>query len=247
MGVFTADHVIRPVERFGAALERAFAAAEAHGDALITFGIRPSEPHTGYGYLQRGAAQGEGVWSVEQFKEKPDLATAQRYLSSGVHFWNSGMFVWRTPTILDLLARLVPRAHEMGAKLGGIWGTEAGRQWARSVYPTLDRVSIDVAVMEKAPRVLMVEMDASWMDVGSWTALASVIGADAGGNTVSGARFVQVDSTNNVVVAEDGHTVAAIGVNDLVVVHSADATLVCRKDEAQRIKQLMDQVGSDLQ
>jgi mannose-1-phosphate guanylyltransferase len=242
MGVFTADHVIRPAERFAEVIERGFAAAEETPDALVTFGVKPTEPHTGLGYVERGEPHAAGVWRVRTFKEKPDLATARRYVDSGNFYWNSGMFVWRTAAILEQLRRHLPQAHAALMKAGAGWGDETGPRLASEVYPGLKKISIDFAVMEKAPNVLVVEMDLQWLDVGSWTALATVLGADAAGNTRALQRAVTLSSQDNILVAEGDHLIATLGVKDLVVVHSPDATLICHRDQVQRIRELVDRL-----
>lgn len=239
MGVFTADHLIRPVDRFVELVRRGYEVAEEHADALITFGIRPTEPHTGLGYLQRGESIAPGVWFAAGFHEKPDEVTAKSYIDSGSYVWNSGMFVWRTETILAQLRQHLPKTAECVAAIAAKWDTPGAADEARRRYPDLQCISIDHAVMEKAERVLMVEMDLDWIDVGSWSALVSVVGTDAVGNSTCGARSITIDSRGNILVSEAEHLIAAIGVDDLVVVHSPDATLICRRDQAQRIRELV--------
>lgn len=246
MGVFTADHLIEPVERFAEAVLRAYDAAEQHADSLVTFGIRPRSPHTGFGYIQRGDALEAGLHRVERFKEKPDTVTAQQYLDSGQYFWNSGMFVWRVQTILAELERSQPANAALLRSLAADCsaGGEIGR--LRERFAELPRISIDHAVMEKSPSVLVMELGCEWHDVGAWTSLPEVLPRDVAGNVSSGARLAALDATNNIVVSEAGHLVAAVGVNDLIIVHSPDVTLICRKEDAQRVKQLLDQLsGSD--
>jgi mannose-1-phosphate guanylyltransferase len=239
MGVFTADHVITPQDRFAGAVDAGYGVAEAHSDALVTFGIRPTAPLPGLGYVQRGAAMGGSLFAVRHFKEKPDEATARSYLASGDFYWNSGMFVWRAATILEQIRERLPQSHAAVTAVAADWpGASAARRLAE-VYPGLPRISIDYAVMEKAPRVLLVEMDVEWHDLGSWIALRAIRPADPQGNVVAARNAVALDSTNNVLVAEDNHLIATIGVSDLVVVHSGDATLVCRTADAERIKEIV--------
>jgi mannose-1-phosphate guanylyltransferase len=240
MGVFTADHIITPVDRFVGAVDSAFTQAERHPEALVTLGIVPSAPETGFGYAKRGAALGENVYQVERFVEKPNRETAERYVSSGEYYWNSGMFVWRTRTILDEIARRLPESYAPLLELGRAWGSASGAELAARVYPSLRKISIDFAVMEKAENVLLVEMNCRWRDVGSWGALAAVLDADAAGNVHAGGRVLHLGSRGTTTATEDPHhLIATIGVEDLVVVHSADATLVCRKDDAQAIRELV--------
>jgi mannose-1-phosphate guanylyltransferase len=239
MGIFTADHLIRPVDKFAATIRRGFDTLDKLPDSLITFGIKPTEPHTGMGYVQRGGPVAPGVFTVKAFKEKPDAATAKQYVAGGDYYWNSGMFVWRTATILNELARHLPATHAAARELAKTWYTPAGAGKARDIYPTLQKISIDFAVMEKATSVLVVEMDLDWLDVGSWTALPTVLGADQQGNTKAAERVAIVDGKGNIMVSEDEHLIAAIGVENLVIIHSPDATLVCHRDQVQRIKEMV--------
>jgi mannose-1-phosphate guanylyltransferase len=177
-----------------------------------------------------------------QFKEKPDPATAERYVQSGEYYWNSGMFVWRTETILGELARHLPDSHEKVTRIAEAWDRPEGARLAEELYPTLQKISIDFAVMEKAEQVLVVEMDCDWLDVGSWAALGSLIEADAKGNIVAAKNSALVEAEGNILVTDDEHLIAAIGVSDLIVVHSPDATLICRKQEAEKIKALVERL-----
>ena len=239
MGIFTADHIIEPVERFQKIVTRGFETAVEHPDALVTFGIKPTHAHTGLGYVQRGESMGDGVHRVRQFKEKPDEATARKYVESGDYSWNSGMFVWRTATIRRELARHIPASYKALEQIAEQWDTPNGRQTAEKLYPTLERISIDFAIMEKASEVAVVEMDCKWLDVGSWPALESVLEADAAGNVSTAGNTMTLDAAGNIFVSESDHLIAVIGVEDLVIVHSDDATLICRKQDAQRLKELV--------
>ncbi|OWY72602.1 hypothetical protein B7486_06695 [cyanobacterium TDX16] len=239
MGVFTADHVIRPADRFVDIVRRGYDAAERYADALITFGVKPTEPHTGLGYVRRGRPAADGVYEVTAFKEKPDAATARQYVDSGEYFWNSGMFVWRTAAILDQLRLHLPETATAAAQLAqsGVAGLTSGT--AHAIYAALPRISIDHAVMEKAAKVLTVEMSLEWLDVGNWTALPAVMGADASANTTAAPEHLVIDGKGNIIVSEDNHLIAVVGAEDLVVVHSKNATLVCRRDQVQEIKSLV--------
>lgn len=245
MGVFTADHLIRPIQTFSEIVARGYEAAEAHADALVTFGIRPTGPSTQMGYIERGEPVSPGVFAVKSFREKPDAATAIQYVTGGAHDWNSGMFVWRLPTIVTALQRHLPQTWEALARVAPQWGSPAGARAVADVYPTLTKTSIDYAVMEKAAKVLVVEMPLEWHDLGHWTSLPAVVGADAAGNTVSAARVAALAVKGNILVSEDDHLIAAIGVSDLVIVHSADATLICHKSQIDRLKDLLDEIGRD--
>ncbi|MGY1706303.1 mannose-1-phosphate guanylyltransferase [Geodermatophilus sp. SYSU D00697] len=243
LAVVSADHVIRPVERFAAALETAFDALAARPHALVTLGIRPTAPATGFGYVQKGAAtEVPGVAEAAAFREKPDRATAEEYLASGRYLWNSGMFVWRARTVLDALAEHLPESAD---GLARVLAVPAGAQRdavLAEVFPTLPKTSIDYAVLEPAAtepgRVLVADLDVDWLDVGSWPALAATL-ETVEGNAVRGLA-VTLDSAGNIVFSDDPeHLVAIVGVRDSVVVHTADVTMVCPVADAERVKQLL--------
>ena len=241
-----ADHVIDRATGFREVLRTAFAAA-AQDDIFVTIGVRPTEPATGYGYVQRGDFRGEvegrSIYEVKRFVEKPDLDTASGYLESGDYFWNAGMFVWRPEVVLGAIDAHAPDLAAGLAKLEKTW-TEGGDLDSAMdiVYPTLTKISVDFAVMEKADNLAVLESAFDWDDVGEWPAIARHFPADEDGNVFRGSGLA-MEANGNVAYAEDGHLVALLGVDDLIVVQSADATLVCRKDMAQRIKELTRQVS----
>ena len=244
LAVVSADHVIRPVDRFADALRAAYEALAARPRALITLGITPTAPATGFGYVQRGAPTGQpGVAEAASFREKPDRATAEQYLASGEYLWNSGMFVWRARTVLDALREHLPESAEgLAAVVAAPAGPERDAVLA-SVFPTLPKISVDYAVLEPAAtepgRVLVVDLDVDWLDVGSWPALAHTLDDDGSGNAVRGLAVV-LDGSGNIVLSDDPeHLVALVGVRDSVVVHTADVTMVCPTSEAERVKQLL--------
>ncbi|MBI4581999.1 MAG: mannose-1-phosphate guanylyltransferase [Planctomycetes bacterium] len=240
MGVFSADHIIEPVEAFRETVAKGFAAAEQHADALVTFGVTPTSPHPGYGYIHIGRRLDEGVYEIAEFKEKPDLPTAGMYVDSGEYYWNAGMFVWRVATILAAFDQHQPEmARDLRAVADDFHdAAKAGAMLQR--FSRIARISVDFAIMEKVDRVICVEMPCRWLDVGSWPSLPDIVEPDAAGNTVAAPRCATLDAHNNILVSETGHLIAAIGVEDLIIVHSEDATLVCHKSEAQRIKDLVE-------
>jgi mannose-1-phosphate guanylyltransferase len=240
MGVFTADHMISPPDRFRRAVEQAFHAVEQQGDALVTLGIRPTRPDTNYGYIQRGEARGDDVYAVQKFTEKPNVASAMKYLASGEYYWNSGMFAWRASAILDQLKKHLPASHAALLEIARAWETPRRRESLERHYPTLMRISIDFAVLERAENVRVVEMDCHWVDVGSWPALESLIHADADGNVNVCGEYLHLGSRGNIVVSEEKHLIATIGVDDLVIVHSPDATLICTKRDTSAIKEFLE-------
>jgi mannose-1-phosphate guanylyltransferase len=242
IGTFTADHVIAPQETFNESVLRAFAMAEENADALVTLGVRPTRPDINYGYVQRGERLREGVYAVERFVEKPNYAAATKYVASGEYYWNSGMFCWRAATILDQLRKHLPQSHASLTEIARAWRTDERQTKLQSIYPKLMRISIDFAVMERADRVLVVALNGEWVDVGSWPALEAVLPADADNNISACSHVIHLGSRFNIVVSEEKHLIATIGVDDLVIVHSPNATLICRRRDAQAIKELVDNV-----
>ena len=240
MAVFTADHVIRPERQFAETVRRACDTIDDHPNALLTFGIRPTWPHTGLGYIHCGETIADGVHRVLGFREKPDRRLARQYVEAGDYFWNSGMFVWRAETILECLNQYLPDSHERLRPVRD--AVREGRDYGgilEEVYPKLQKISIDFAVMEKAENVLMAELDCEWFDVGDWPALENVTDLDEAGNVVVADHAVKLDSYRNIIVSEGDHLIAVLGMDDCIVVHSDDATLVCNRSDSQRLKELV--------
>jgi len=246
MAVVTADQIIEPAGRFRDVVRRGFEVVERDADALVTFGIKPTRPATGFGYLHLGGELEPGAFRVVEYREKPDLAAAEGYLAAGPgkYLWNSGMFVWRASTFLDCVRRFEPATHAAVLRIAESRDGPRAASVMAETYPTLRRISVDFAVMEPASRdprvkVAAVPMDLSWTDIGSWPSFADTCRRDADGNAVSAAESLILDGKRNLVVSEDpAHLVAVLGCEDLVVVHTPGATLVCRRDRAEDIKKL---------
>jgi mannose-1-phosphate guanylyltransferase/mannose-6-phosphate isomerase len=239
MLVLPADHVILDVPAFQAAVLRA-ASAVAHG-ALATFGIVPTAPETGYGYIRQGAAvaDAQGCFAVAQFVEKPDRATAEGFVADGGYLWNSGMFLFSAAVYLTELAALRPEMAALSAQAvkNGYRDLDFCRL-EEAAFAACPSESIDYAVMEHTRHAVVTPADIGWSDVGSWTALADVQQSDAKGNVVHG--DVYLDDVSNSLVRAERRMVAVIGVSDVVVVETRDAVLVVHKDQVQRVKQVVD-------
>lgn len=247
LAMLPADHVIHDTAEYGRLLDTAFAAAES-ADVLVTLGIKPTEPATGFGYIEQSGPwktiAGREVLAVKRFVEKPDLATAQAYLATGRYYWNAGMFVWRVPVVEAGLRQHAPELH---AGLAAIETAAASAGWTQALadgYPHLKKISVDYALMEKSTNVVVVPATFDWDDVGAWPAVANHFPKDAAGNVLRGLAVVEAGA-GNIVVSTAGHLTAVVGVSDLVVVHTADATLVCPKDKAQEIKALLKRLEAD--
>jgi mannose-1-phosphate guanylyltransferase len=249
MGSFAADHLIRDVASWTATVRQAISGAEQ--GLLMTVGIQPTRPETGYGYLECGEVLGSGpLRRVVEFKEKPAAEVAEAYLRSGQHLWNASMFVWRVDAFLDELARQQPAMHAGLTAVARAWGTPEQDEVLGTIWPTLPKISVDYAVMEGAAaagRVATVPGDFGWNDVGDFDTLGDVLPVDDAGNMVLGAgdgstkpAVLLHDSSRLVVVPNGGRLVAAVGVRDLIVVDTPDALLVCPRDRAQEVKRLVD-------
>lgn len=244
MAVVTADHLISNAQCFRSLL--AAAQQVASQGYLVTLGITPSVPMTGYGYIQRGErladAFGKQVYRVSAFKEKPDLATAQRFVLSGDHYWNSGMFAWMVDDILAEFERCIPELYTSLQAIAAAWNTSQRDAVIQAYWPLIKPQSIDYGVMEKARQVAVLPAsDLGWSDVGSWESLLDALPADENGNVVLGAHHFGIDTHSSLVLAENPQRlIATIGVSDLVVIDSGDALLICRRSDSQKVRDVVD-------
>ncbi|MDI6632433.1 MAG: mannose-1-phosphate guanylyltransferase [Bacillota bacterium] len=241
MIVLPADHYIADTARFRWILEIAVDTARS-GEWLVTLGITPTRPETGYGYIQRGemlrTVGSIAVYRALRFTEKPDQLKARRFLASGKYFWNSGMFIWRVNVILALFAEYLPELAAGLKRIAASLGTEREAAVIESVYPALPRISVDYGVMEQAKNVVVLPADFGWDDVGTWPAWARYGGnQDGQGNVIEGSG-VLVESSGCVVRASK-HVVGALGIRDIVIVEEDGRLLVCAKERAQEIKRLV--------
>lgn len=237
MCIFAADAHIRDEKEYTRVMQEAVRTVE-ETDALVTIGIHPTFPSTGYGYIRSCPAEGKAYRKVEEFVEKPDADTAAAYVASGSYAWNSGMFVWKASTILKYFEQLLPDIYSCLTEIGEAMGMEKEYEVIQKVYPVIPKISVDYGIMERAKGVLMLEGDFGWSDVGSWDTLDTVRSRDEDGNIVSGNALL-LDSQNCVVYGT-GKLIAAVGVKDLVVVEADNAVLICPVKEAQRVKQVVE-------
>jgi mannose-1-phosphate guanylyltransferase len=249
MIVLPADHLIKDTAGFQRTMRVAATAAEETGE-LVTIGIKPTWACPGFGYIEQGepCALESGptdppVFDVVRFREKPNVELAETFLAQGHFRWNAGMFIWTVSAILSSFERHAPELGEFIARL------HAGEDFPtllRNEFPKLPKISIDYAIMEKATRVLVVEAAFDWDDVGGWAAVAKYLAGDETGNH-GNCTVKSIESSNNIVFSSDHRTVALLGVNDLIVVQTPDAILVCSRHEAEKIKQLVGLVPPELQ
>ena len=244
MAVMPSDHLVRKAMRF---LDLLGVAQEpARKGFLVTFGIKPTRPETGFGYLKVGnsipglVSSSPPIRTVEKFVEKPDLEKAEEYLASGEYFWNSGIFVWKASAILQEMKECLPELHTGLNQIGPFLSSADPSEAIAALYSRIDPVSIDYGVMEKSAHAVMLEADIGWHDVGSWNALDEICDRDEAGNIKSG-NLLDLGSQNSILLG-GSRVLATAGLRDMVVVDTLDATLVCPKEQAQRVKELAEEL-----
>ena len=244
MVVLPADHVITDPAAFADAVRAAERLVDATPSRLVTFGIRPSYPAESFGYIERGeplAVPGGAAYRVDRFREKPDRRTAEEYLATGRFYWNSGIFVWRAETILRALAEAEPEMYGHLARIRDAIGGPDEDATLEREFAAIDGKSIDYAVMERYPDVAVIEAPFPWDDVGSWRALSRLHPADPRGNTVI-ADHVGIDTRDSIIFGGDDHTIVTIGVENLVIVHTDDATLVASAEAEERVREAVQEL-----
>jgi mannose-1-phosphate guanylyltransferase len=244
MAIQTSDHYIRNRDLFHYLIRTAFDVAQQN--YLVTLGITPTYPSTGYGYIQRGVPlDGEykyPVYTVKRFKEKPDEETAQQLLRSDDHSWNSGMFVWRVDTILTEIERQMPELFGVVNKIAVAWGTAEQGSVVQAHWNDLKSQTIDYGIMEKAERVAVLPAGGlGWSDVGSWDSLFDVLLPDMNGNVATNAQYLALDTHNTLIYSKnDERLVVTIGLDDIVIVDSGDVLMVCKVDQSQKVKDVVE-------
>ena len=236
--VLPSDHYIKDVAAFRAAVHAAIPAAEA--GSLVTFGIVPVRPETGYGYIKCGKASGKGVFKVERFVEKPDTKKAREFLKEGSYLWNSGIFLFSARAVLAEIRKYMPGLYKAFAGMGKYFGTDGEQKALEEIYGRIEPDSIDYGVLEKSKKVCVVRSEFGWSDIGSWNALEEVMEKDRDGNVVLG-NSVNMDSEGSVIFSS-GRLLATIGLKEMVVVDTPDATLICPKARVQEVKGLVERL-----
>jgi mannose-1-phosphate guanylyltransferase len=263
--VLTADHLIEPQDEFTRKLDLGFRLVEDDASRFVTFGITPTFAATGYGYVERGEplADFAGAYKAMRFTEKPDARTAEEFVCTGRFSWNSGMFVFHAAKFMDAVKRFLPQNYAGLMKIGQAWAepdraeppaaADLRQAALREKYPLLKKISVDFGVMEPASRdpaagltICTIPMNVQWMDVGSWPQYGETLPPDVQGNRAN-TRTSHLDSKNVLAVSDDPkHTIATVDCEDLIIVHTRDATLVCPRASAERIKELAQRVDVDL-
>ncbi len=243
MIVLPADHIIRDNEKFLQVLERAAFVADTN-EALVTIGINPTHPETGYGYIQFDDSTennpycSDGIFRVKTFAEKPNIETAEKFLKSGDFLWNSGMFIWKTYVINQEIEKHLPELGEQLHKLEKTINTDAYQSTLELVYGVIRGISIDYGVMEKASNVFVAKGDFGWSDVGSWDEVVRLTPKDSDGNALRGTVITK--DSHGVFIDAGNKVVATIGIDDLIVVTTDDAVLICKKGRSQDVKEIVD-------
>ncbi len=247
MAVQTADHFIADTIHF----QEALVAAEqlTRQGFLVTLGIQPVSPSTGYGYIQKGASldvPGEvRAYQVSRFVEKPSHEIALKMVTSGEYVWNSGMFVWRIEHILQAFACHMPGFYQQLLTIGKMWGAKQYQDSLQAIWPTVPRQTIDYGVMEKTKNVAVLPVNIGWVDVGSWSSVDQLHTPDPQGNIWTGPH-VDVDTRNSTVITDDTHLTATIGIEGLVIVNTPDALLVCAKDHEQEVREVVRRLKEEM-
>lgn len=242
--ILPADHVIEPTAKFQESIQYAVDLVNAQPERIVTFGIRPNYPAESFGYIERGASlaasstAGLEAFRVERFREKPNQQTAEEYLATGRFYWNSGIFVWKARTILNALQKYEPEMAAHIKTIGQAWGTPDFPTVFTREFTAIKGKSIDYAVLEHYPDVVLVEAPYRWDDCGSWRSVARIRGEDAAGNTISG-KHIGIRTSGSIVRTSAEHLVVTLGLKDCIVVHTPDATLVANKHDEEAIREVV--------
>jgi len=243
MAVLTADHFIGRTAVFRDVLRAAQQAAEQ--GYLVTLGIAPRFASTGYGYIRRGELLGQvngfDYYRVERFTEKPDAPTAETFVQEGVYAWNSGMFIWRAARILEEMRRCMPDLSATLDALRAVWGTPAYAETLARLWPALRKETIDYGVMEKAAQVAVIPVDLEWSDIGAWASVMELHPHDAAGNVLLG-DVINIDGADTMVFSQGERLIVTIGVEDLIVVDTPDTVMIARRDQSERVREVVEQL-----
>lgn len=237
MVIAPSDHLIANNTQFWDDLQTCLDACDRE-DILMTMGILPDSPHTGYGYIEQTPVPGTPISKVACFVEKPDVATAQQYLDSGNFLWNAGIFIWKASAIVSAFAKAQPSMHQLFLQAGSVLNTSQEQAWLSANYAKAEDISIDYAILEKVDHVSVLPVDFGWNDLGAWSALYDQGAKDNNGNVANDARTLLENSSNNVIHTGPDHKVVAVGLEDYIVVVENGIVLIAPRDQDQHIKQL---------
>lgn len=246
MAVLSADHLILRDDAFRSALQAAEAAARE--GYLVTLGIKPSFANTGYGYIKCGPqiseSHGLAAHKVGRFAEKPDLATAERYVADGTYYWNAGIFIWQTQTFLDAVERYMPRLRNQLNQIQAGFGKSRQQVTLSKIWDEVENITVDYGIMERAPNVAVIPVDIGWSDVGDWHTLTTLMSDGESANVVIGPH-VEVDTRSTLIYSDSGRIIATIGLDGFLVVDTGDALLIAPRNRAQDVKKIVDQLREE--
>lgn len=241
MVVLPSDHYITDEEQFRLTLDEACTVA-MESDKIVTIGIKPTFPSTGYGYIafdkEPITVSPVAVYDVAEFVEKPNFQNAQSYLSSGNYLWNSGIFIWQTSVIIDNFKRYLPRLYKTMLPISDCLGTDQEEEVINAIYPTLQNISIDYGILERSDEVVVLSGQFGWNDIGSWDALGAIFPPDDSGNIIK-ANHIGID-THNSIIYGNGRLITTIGVDGFIIADTGDALMICPKDKAQSVKDIVE-------
>ena len=249
MLVMPADHWIKPIEEFQHAVQLGVALVNANPSRLVTLGIKPSYAAESYGYIRRGHSvsavenHDDDVFEVQEFCEKPDRAMAQQYLDHGEYYWNSGIFVWRTATILKAIEENDSALMEHINVICNAYESPEFEEIFQREFSAIQGRSIDYTVLETHDKVVVIPTTFEWNDLGSWQSIQSLFPVDENNNTII-SKHVSVKSTNNIVWTSEEHLVATVGIHNCIIVHTADATLIANKDDEESVREVVTMIES---
>lgn len=243
MVVTPSDHLITRETEFVSVLKKSMDYA-INENVLLTIGIKPGRPDTGYGYIHFDG-QGDGFVEVKSFTEKPDLQTARKFVDSGEYSWNSGMFIWNSHSIDRAFQEHLPAIHNLFVSGAESYGTDSEQSFINEIYPECESISIDYGILEKSQNVEVINADFGWSDLGTWGSLYEHIAHDSQQNAIVGKNVVCLDSGKNIVHASDEKLVVLQGLDDFIVVDHGNTLLICRKEDEQKIKQIVEKIGSE--
>lgn len=238
MCVFPSDHYIVDEENFQKTLLKAIDIAK-NENSIVTIGIKPTFPSTGYGYIKSCDGK-DNIYKIDKFEEKPNIEKAKEYFRNGNYYWNSGMFIWKVSVIIEAFKRFLPRIYNSLSKVSKIFDTEDGKKLLDEIYPNLDSISVDYGIMERTDEALVIPANFGWNDVGSWDALGAIFPSDEDGNIIK-ADYIGID-TKQCIIYGNKKLIATVGLKDLIIVDTDDAVMVCNKNNAQDVKQIVDRL-----
>jgi mannose-1-phosphate guanylyltransferase len=236
--ILASDHVIKDEEKFRSILNKAFETCEQN-DIIVTLGITPTRPDTGYGYLQLGSTQQNGLRKVEEFKEKPSLETAIEYVESKNYAWNSGMFIWTVKTIIDSFNKYCPQIIEVLNQAPQLFNSPSEQEYIDEVYPHTENISVDYAIMEKADNIYNISADMGWSDLGTWASLYEYSDKDENNNLLHSDNAVVIEVGNSIIKTNPSKKIIIRGLENFIIVDDQDALLIFPKDKEQELKEAL--------